>query len=494
VLRACILRRLGRTGDALQAVDAVLADDPLDAWARHELGLLRGTDTSGDLLPGGVQVHLDVAHDYAVAGLCDEAMTVLHRAEVAGAMHPLIPYTMAWLETRRGNEAAARAHAARGREAAPDLCFPARLEEIGVLETAERLDPTDPRAPYYLGNLLYDRRRYDAAMRAWRRSVQNDASFAIVHRNLGIAESNVRRRPAVAYAAYLRARRAAPRDARLLYEFDQLRKRLGDDPVERLALLESETELVASRDDLTVERLALLNQLGRHEEAIDGLRRRRFHPWEGGEGLVSGQWIDAHLGLARCALADRRPADAIVLLEAALTYPPNLGEGKHLLTEEHEIQFLLGLAHRANGTFQASREWFERAAAPQGDRAGPIGVNAYWRALALRELGDEAGADPLLRKFRAEARRRARTQVRIDYFATSLPSLLLFDDDLQARNRIECLLLGGLAQLAVGDLAAARRASDSVGPLGQGSRSARVLTAELHRARESGLSKSQSGR
>ena len=46
----------------------------------------------------------------------------------------------------------------------PDYCFPSRLEEIGILESAMRANPEDARAPYYLGNLLYDRRRHEEAI------------------------------------------------------------------------------------------------------------------------------------------------------------------------------------------------------------------------------------------------------------------------------------------------------------------------------------------
>ena len=423
---------------------------------------LAGHTLPDGLLPGGVQVHLDIAHDYALAGLDLEAIGVLQRAEETGAIHPLVPYTMAWLEDRRGDGEAAREHAARGRATPPDYCFPARLEEIHVLETAERLDPSDPRAPYYLGNLLYDRRRYDEAIRAWRRAAANDPGFSIVQRNLGIAEYNVRRRPAAARAAYARARKAAPDDARLLYEFDQLRKRLGEKPAARLAALDREPELVARRDDLTVERAILLNQVRRHEEALEVLRTRRFHPWEGGEGLVSGQWVIANVALARRTLADGRPDDAIAFLEAARTYPPNLGEGKHMLTPEHEIQLLLGRAHRAARHLAEARRWFEQAIAPQGDPATPIGEGTFWRALAHRELGDEDATDELLRLLLAAARKRARTPVRIDYFATSLPTFLLFDDDIDARNRTECRYLAGLAQLGLGNTSAARLAFHEV--------------------------------
>ena len=43
----------------------------------------------------------------------------------------------------------------------------------------------------------------------------------------------------------------------------------------------------------------------------------------------------------------------------------------------------------------------------------------------------------------------------IDYFATSLPNFLLFDDDLEKRNQIECLFLHALANLGLGSTAEA---------------------------------------
>jgi len=47
------------------------------------------------------------------------------------------------------------------------------------------------------------------------------------------------------------------------------------------------------------------------------------------------------------------------------------------------------------------------------------------------------------------------TEPKIDYFATSLPNLLLFDDDLGKRNRIDALLLSALASHGLGDARAA---------------------------------------
>jgi tetratricopeptide (TPR) repeat protein len=55
-----------------------------------------------------------------------------------------------------------------------DYCFPSRLEEIAILESAMRANPSDARAPYYLGNLLYDRRRHVEAIRHWEKAAKLD--------------------------------------------------------------------------------------------------------------------------------------------------------------------------------------------------------------------------------------------------------------------------------------------------------------------------------
>jgi tetratricopeptide (TPR) repeat protein len=458
-LRASLVRRTGDREQASRFVEAILAVDPLDVRALHERALLDGAPGP---LPGGTQTALDIAHDEARAGLIDEAVDALERAAQAGADRgcaPLLHYTLAWLLERRQGRTdalASRAHREQARAAPPAWVMPDRLEEIEILEWAMQHDPGDPRAPYYLGNLLYDRRRYREAIVLWRRAARLDPGFPTVHRNLGIAEANVLHRPARALAAYRRAVAADPNDARLLYELDQLRKRLGHDPAARLRALRARRALVEARDDLSIEFIALLDRLGRFDEAVEKLRGRRFHPWEGGEGLVARQWVAAHRELARAALRAGDPAAAAALVRTAMDYPENLGEGKHLLTPENELQLLLGLALAAAGREHEAREWLARAARPQGDPDGPAGDGPYWQALALRELGDQEAAQGRLRSLLVTSRAQGRAEVRIPYFATSLPTLLLFDDDLTARARQEARYLEGLALLGLGRPRAAR--------------------------------------
>jgi tetratricopeptide (TPR) repeat protein len=441
-----------------------LSRDPLDAWAANERRLLeeaapRVAGENQAAVPSAGTA-LDVAHDYARAGLLEEAIEVL-----AGPFAPdrdlgvsvMVRYTLGWLHERRGDPAAA-ARARAGAKGLPaDHVFPARLDDIAVLRSAIAADPRDARAPHYLGNLLYDRRRYPEAMAAWRTAARLDPTLAATHRNLGIAEYDRSGRPRRAIARYERAMRADPDDARLLFESDQLHKRIGTAPVERLAVLLARRRLVDARDDLSLELVTLLNRLGRHEDALAILSRRHFHPWEGGEGRVTGQWIVTNRELGRRALAAARPIEAMGWFEAAQSYPDNLGEGKHPLTAENELQHLMARAAQTAGDVAAAEAWHRRAAVRQGDSSAALDEADHWRALALRDLGRTDAASAIHRELLRVGRRRSREGDRVDYFATSLPDFAVFQRPEPGRGRVAGTYLVGLAQLGLGDMTAARR-------------------------------------
>lgn len=108
---------------------------------------------------------------------------------------------------------------------------------------------------------------------------------------------------------------------------------------ERLAFLEKHLDLVERRDDLSVERVTLYNQLGEYEKAKSLIASRKFHPWEGGEGKISGQYIICRIELAKKAIAEKRYQDAIDLLRETEYYPFNLGEGKLAGARENDIHY-----------------------------------------------------------------------------------------------------------------------------------------------------------
>lgn len=450
-LRAALLLKLGRTTEADALLVETLARDPLDARARA----LRGLPIHGD-----DQLHLDVAIEAARGGFVADALSLLEAriSDVGTAASPLLYYHAAALAHRLGKPAGS--HLAAAAKASPDYCFPARLEDIAALEAAIATNSADGRAPCYLGNLFYDRRRHAEAIKMWERSVAIAPSWSIPWRNLGIGYFNIEGWAEKAVAVYDKALAANPRDARLLFERDQLWKRIGRSPAERLAELEARPDLVASRDDLSVELSALYNQLGRPEKSAPLVAGRAFQPWEGGEGLALDQWVRGHLGLGRRALAAGNAAAAVAEFEAALNPPQSLGEARHLLANQSDVHYWLGKALAAIGRHEESKGWLTLAAEFAGDFLG-MEVRAYsektfFSALALDALGRKAEAEKLLDELRAYAEETMASPAKIDYFATSLPTMLLFDDDLQLRRRVSAHVMLAEAAIGLGDLATGR--------------------------------------
>jgi hypothetical protein len=281
-----------------------------------------------------------------------------------------VHYTPGWLQEKCGNQKAALKSYRQAAALSADYCFPARLEEIAILEAAMRANPPDAKAPYYLGNLLYDKRRHAEAIARWQKSVKLDPNFSVVWRNLGIGYFNVHRRPAKARAAYDRAFRANPADARLLYERDQLWKRLGEKPVKRLRELEQHRRLVEQRDDLSVELCALYNQTGQPEQALALVSSRNFQPWEGGEGGPLGQWVRSQLALGRAALT---PGRARSPLRAGLGQTEN---GAHGVTRPARPSTISappsprhGISAKPSICWPTKATFITGSAAPWNDRA-----------------------------------------------------------------------------------------------------------------------------
>jgi tetratricopeptide (TPR) repeat protein len=464
-LKVIVLRRLGQSAAAHKVLRESLALDRLDVWARH----LRGQSLECD-----EQTRLDLAHDYARAGLWAEASTVLQTTarrakdlpDQSWGARPLVHYTLGWLAQRQGRGAAARQHFKVAAALAPDYCFPARLEEIAILTAAMAANPRDAKAPYYLGNLLYDRRRHQEAIALWEKSAHLDRTFSVVWRNLGIGYFNILHQPAAARTAYDRACRANPADARLVYERDQLWKRLGETPARRLRMLEQIRDLVAQRDDLSVELCALYNQTGQPDRALAVLHTHNFQPWEGGEGGPLGQWVRAQLALGRAALRTDHAAKAREHFTAALHPPANLGEAKHLLTNQSDIHYWLGCAHAAASAPKEARQHWRAAATFTGDfqamSVRQYSELTYYSGLAWKKLGQPGRAAKLFRNLLSYAQQLRQTPAQIDYFATSLPTMLLFDDDLQLRQATTARFLEAQARLGLGQTARAKQLLASV--------------------------------
>ncbi|PTT03191.1 DUF5107 domain-containing protein [Pedobacter sp. HMWF019] len=466
VLKTTILRKNGDFERALSVCTDALKRDPFNLGILYEQTLShqklhQDTEAAATLTQlvtlsrGSAQNYLSYAIDYAAAGLFTEASAFLVHALLGTNTSPLVYYYLGWFSHELGNREEAQTWFQKAAEADSYLCFPNRLEDIKVLKLAMTVNPLDAKAPYYLGNLFYDKRQYQEAVANWEHSMKLDDTFPTVIRNLGIAYFNKLNNPEKALQCFEKAFALDPSDARILMELDQLYKRLNRTPQTRLQFLTAHIEVANQRDDLYLERIAALNFSGDYEDALSLILVRQFHPWEGGEGKVSGQYIYSLVQLAKKAIIDGNYEQAITFLEQAQHYPVNLGEGKLFGAQENDIFYWLGCAYQGLKQTDLANNYFIKATIGLDEPSAAMFYNdqqpdqIFYQGLAWIKLGEQDKAGNIFKKLIAYGEEHGNDEVKVDYFAVSLPNLLLFEDDLSLRNKAHCYFMQGLGYVGL---------------------------------------------
>jgi hypothetical protein len=86
----------------------------------------------------------------------------------------------------------------------------------------------------------------------------------------------------------------------------------------------------------------------------------------------------------------------------------------------------------------------------------------FYQGLAKKCLLDSTSAERIFKKLLDYGIGHMDDKVKIDYFAVSLPNLLIFEDDLQVRNQVHCLFLQGLGSLGLHEFEQAQKAFTEV--------------------------------
>ena len=413
-LKAALLRRAGQTRRALGILDyAERQTDPLDVGLMTERWLARGGRAAPELvqtLRSHPATGLEVAVDYADAGLWQEGAAILkfmvQTAKDQSRVSPLAYYFLGHFTERLGDAAKTAEYRRLAMTMPPDYVFPFQWEAIPVLRRAIEVNPADARAPYYLGNLLYDWQP-EEALKLWEKSAALDPSFAIVQRNLAVACTHQKSTNDIARAiAHLEQAVSGPVKYALHFaELDELYATAGATPEKRLALLEQNQAIVAQRDDALSREIGLMVFAGKADDAIRLMTGRKFAVWEGGTLEVADHWVNAHLLRGRRALAAGQFAAALADFQAARTIPDNLPSDQDGSGRNAEIEYWLGLAWEKTGQPAKAQQCWQAAAAglPAGPRRRSEGrlserqVQVYFQALAERKLGRNAEAETALR-------------------------------------------------------------------------------------------------
>ena len=471
-LRLCLLRLQGQGEEALKECADTLARDPFNLMALFERYLVDETceslDTFLRLCRGELHNLIECSLDYACAGRFEEAGRVVSLAQLTkdtatnSELTSAMPaYLLAWYQLGAGQRELACETLAQAEQLPSDFCFPNRQQEMQALYSAIALRPADANAHYYLGNYLFSVRRSEEAIEHWQAAVKSNPAHALAHRNLAIAYYNKRQLASDALSSLQTAFSLRP-TPRLLMELHQLVSRTNASPFARLALLNEHYGLLLDRDDLMGSYIALLNRVGEHQQALELLKSRNFHPWEGGEGRITGEWVEANLSVAQHLLFSGAYEKARDYLVAAREYPSNLGEGKLPTIVESELLYWLGCVDEHLDPERSRAQYREGA---QGDSTvGPTTFyndqpadTVFYQAACLLRLGDAAAARQGFQKLIDFGRSHLEEKAVIDYFAVSLPDLSVFEEELQRSHRVHCFYLMALGHLGLGDNEAAKR-------------------------------------
>ena len=333
--------------------------------------------------------------------------------------------------------------------------FPNTLDEVQMLM---RL-PQDGFAQYLLGCFWYSKRRYDEALGCWAFCAEQMPEFASVQRVLAIHAWNKEQDAKRAETLLQRAVDLEPENARFLFELDFLLKLNGRSSDDRLARLEAKREVALKRDDLSAELLGLWNLHGKHDEAAKVLAERKFHPWEGGEGKVTGQYLINQQRRALANMADGEYGQAEELLQQALRYPENLGEGRLVGQTDNDIWYLLGRCAQLQQRKELAKSCYREAlkggtslAAGRYYNDQPVDY-LFYQAMARKQLGELEAAHQQFRAFIDWARDHREDVVEADFFAVSLPDLIALNGDSRRLHRQHCLFVEALGHLGLGDIA-----------------------------------------
>jgi tetratricopeptide (TPR) repeat protein len=128
----------------------------------------------------------------------------------------------------------------------------------------------------------------------------------------------------------------------------------------------------------------------------------------------------------------------------------------------------LACAYEALQHTEAAETAFKKATAGNQEPSAAMFYNdqqpdkIFYKGLALLKLYEQERARQIFSNLVKYGETHLNDEVKIDYFAVSLPNLLVFEDDLNLRNKIHCYFMQGLGYLGLANYNEANKAFQSV--------------------------------
>jgi tetratricopeptide (TPR) repeat protein len=340
------------------------------------------------------QNYLAVASWYHSIGAWQSSDAVLHLAEAnpsAAEIAPMINYYLASNARQLGHDPQADEYARKAAASTVAGTFPNRLEDVAVLREALQHNPADAQAQYSLGNFLFAKDRYEEAAELWKKALAEGFKNAVLLRNLGVYEWNVKHDLASAASYYSQAIQMSPTDYRLYPDLDEIYTEQGNTAA-RAALFQNAPAEVLDQDTIRARRTLLLLDQGKYDEAMTLFANHQYKPWEGGQ-VMHNMFVFANIAKGKQLLHDHHSDAAEASFRKALEYPDNLGTGEPSQPDTAEQMYWIGNALDAQRKNADAKSAWQKAA-DQGK--GKTNVAAVYSALAYQKLGQDEEAQKLL--------------------------------------------------------------------------------------------------
>ena len=410
--KASMQRRLGDFAAADRTLEPILQTDPLDLRASNESYLI--ARQSGDIdkafdelasfnrrMRDYVQNYLEIAVGYINDGLFEEAKEIL---DLYRTRDPLVSYYLGYLADKKGDKTEAEQFFKNGSRQSEDNCFPFRLETIKVLETALKYNPSDGKAYYYLGNILYHNNQREKGIKQWENAVKYNPDLAVAYRNIGWGYYNHYGDGYKAIAAYEKALELKKDEAIYYEELDKLYEMSNASIGKRLKLFEGSNAIVSKRDDAFARQIAVLTLAGQAKEAVEYLDGKEF-AYREGSSRIRDIIIDAHLinGINYLKEKDYQKAlDAFLLAQIEEEEASSSRAGNKNI----QVNYYIGLAYEGLANKSKATDYFTLSTELSSRVSGYID---YYKGLSYLKLGKKAEATKIFNSMVAEGERQ-RTQ------------------------------------------------------------------------------------
>ncbi|HDY65924.1 MAG TPA: DUF5107 domain-containing protein [Phycisphaerae bacterium] len=404
-LRAICLRKIGRNAAAAAEIAAGLKMDGQDPFLRMTAMFTKtgSTDVKKlssravksliDQVRGYEPPLLEAAFDCLSVGLLEETAAVLKIIPNPG---PLGTFVLAYVNDRlnRQGEAMRLLKRACGLDVVGHQ--PWRLEMIPILEWARDRLPKNPRAVFYLGNLMMARRRTEEGAQLWRKAKQMGEKHYLLLANLGFYETHVAGNPKHAVAHFRKAVRTEQADLYVKHELFSALVAAGK-RAEGVRYLESEKKAVRSSPLLAHDLLCVY---------LDRDDYKRFDALCGKVDFsanfqIAGPhdlWLRRQFQEAVQLAQKGRLKRALEMLRDMKPAPAHLGVVNLKDLEDDRRYYHMGCIHEQMGDMDKARSCWEKTLTFEH---GMYYEPAYWfdawtsryfQALCLQKLGRNAEA------------------------------------------------------------------------------------------------------